>query len=135
RFPVRREIGLCAVVAVPHVVNCDLVAIDLCPSCLCNIRLPRAIVAWLKHQPPQRNKRGCSKDDCELQQFSTNEDDCRDQDEHEQKCCQRTCRWKIKVERAERPCDTNNCRNPSYRTGDESQCFHRCHNHRASQSA
>src|SRR5262249_52976167 len=44
RFPVRCEIGGCVVVAISHVVNCDLIAIDLCPGCLCNIWLPRAVV-------------------------------------------------------------------------------------------
>jgi len=44
-FPVRREIGLCAVVAIPYVVDGDLIAIDLGPRCLGNIRLPWPIVA------------------------------------------------------------------------------------------
>ena len=43
--PVRREIGLCAVVAIPYVVDGDLIAIDLGPRCLGNIRLPWPIVA------------------------------------------------------------------------------------------
>src|SRR2546423_1410158 len=45
RFPVRREIALCAVVAIPHVVDGDLIAIDLGPRCLRNIRCPWPIVA------------------------------------------------------------------------------------------
>ena len=41
RFPVRREIGRGAVVAVPHVVDGDLIAVDRRPCCLRYVRLPR----------------------------------------------------------------------------------------------
>ena len=41
------EIGRCAVIAVPHVVDRNLVAFDFCPGGLSNIRLPGTIVAGL----------------------------------------------------------------------------------------
>ena len=47
RFPVWRKIALSSVVAVPYIVNDDLVAIDLGPSCPGNISLPGTIVAQL----------------------------------------------------------------------------------------
>jgi hypothetical protein len=73
RFPVRREIGLCAVITVPHVVDRYFVTIDFCRGSLGNVRLPGAIIARLQRQPPRSHKRARPKDNPELQQFFANE--------------------------------------------------------------
>ncbi len=105
----RREIRFSAVIAIPHVVNCDFVAINLRPSCLRDIGLPGAIVARLQSKPPHRNQRECCKDDHELQQFSANKNSGRQQNEQEQNRCKRASRPEIIIERTGRPGCTNEC--------------------------
>jgi len=76
------------------------------------IRLPRTIIARLQGKPPQDHNRKCAKDDRKLQQFSANEYDDREQRDYEQNCYESARLWKIKIERAKRPCCTNECNHP-----------------------
>ena len=112
RFPARSEIRLGAVVTIPHIVDGELIAVDLCPCSLGYIRLPRTIIARLQGKPPQDHNRKCAKDDRKLRQFSANEYDDREQRDYEQNCYESARLWKIKIERAKRPCCTNECNHP-----------------------
>src|SRR5215469_9420164 len=111
-FPVRREIGLGAVVAVPHIMDGDLIAIDLCPSSLCNVRLPRAIIAGLQRKPPRNYNCECPKYDCEFEQFPANEYHDRQDSQQKGNRCERARLWKIKIESSKRPCCANESRQP-----------------------
>ena len=118
RFPAGGKIGLCAVVAIPHIVNCDLVAIDFCPTRVYNIWLPRSIVAWLQRQPPQRNKPESAKNNRKLWQLSADEYDRGEQNDHEKNGRERASGWKIKVQGAECPPHTQECSEPGKRPPD-----------------
>src|SRR5262245_31828023 len=112
RFPVGREIGRCAVVTISHVVDGDLVAVDVGPRCLHNIRLPCVIVAWFQRQPPRNNNRECTKDNGNLQKFPANKYDDREQCDYKQNRCERAGFRKIKIECAKSPCGTDECDQP-----------------------
>src|SRR5262245_52521762 len=79
RFPARREIGRRAVVTIPHVVDGDLIAVDLRPRSLGYVRLPWTVIARLQGKPPQKLNSECTKNDRELQQLSANKYDDRKQ--------------------------------------------------------
>src|SRR5262249_19963978 len=112
RFPVRREIGLGAVIAIPHVVDGDLIAVDPGPCSLCDVRLPRTIVAGLQGKPPQDHNRECTKDDRKFQQFSATKYDDRQDSQEERNRGERARLWKIKIEGSNCPCCANESRQP-----------------------
>src|SRR5262249_28893645 len=125
-FPVRCEVRVGAIIAIPDIVNRDLVALDLGPGGLCNVRLPRTIVARFQRQPPRNNNGECTKDDGKLQKFPANKYDGGKNRQQERNRCERARLWKIKIERAECPCDTQSSRDRGQRIEGESEDFHPC---------
>ncbi|KAF5407218.1 MAG: hypothetical protein Udaeo2_27020 [Candidatus Udaeobacter sp.] len=55
RLPTRGVVGIGPVVAVAYVMQRHLVALNVGPGCLSDVRFPVAIVGWRKRQPPDQH--------------------------------------------------------------------------------
>src|SRR4029077_15914229 len=55
RLPMRGVVGIGPVVAVAYVMQRHLVALNVGPGCLSDVRFPAAIVGWRKRQPPDQH--------------------------------------------------------------------------------
>src|SRR5262245_39985136 len=95
----------------------DLVAVDVGPRCLRNIRLPCFIVARLQREPPRNNNGERAKSDGKLQKFPANEYDDGQQRQQERNCYKCARLWKIKIERAKSPSCADECNQPEQYPG------------------